>query len=256
MALGSVGWIMPGVKTTEKYYSYRYHTDKGGLFLPDKRYGIPVPHLQEVQVFSFFFFFVVLFLPNANVVFVWLWWWCCLLFLAVCTPYELSDICVLAAFPPSNSRGLVVVWQRVSFSVKLCAHPLGSDDILGQLFVDNAIAVILPEYAPHFHCVQCPFDCATMGLAAVAIPSVSCPAIAVGVWPDIRASYTISLSRFCIFVFWGGTGAPAPAVKHDRRGLPYRPSHPYDARTKLTAMRRICKVYSIVVMAGVSVAGG
>ncbi|CAM9278991.1 unnamed protein product, partial [Ectocarpus sp. 13 AM-2016] len=50
MGLGSVGWIMPGVKTTEKYYSYRYHTDKGGLFLPDKRYGIPVPHLQEVDL--------------------------------------------------------------------------------------------------------------------------------------------------------------------------------------------------------------
>ncbi|CAM9159797.1 unnamed protein product [Scytosiphon promiscuus] len=50
MALGSVGWIMPGVKATEHFYSYRYHTDKGGLYLPDKRYGIPVPHLQEVDL--------------------------------------------------------------------------------------------------------------------------------------------------------------------------------------------------------------
>ncbi len=50
MALGSVGWIMPGVKATEQFYSYRYHTDKGGLYLPDKRYGIPVPHLQEVDL--------------------------------------------------------------------------------------------------------------------------------------------------------------------------------------------------------------
>lgn len=50
MALGSVGWVMPGVKSSERFYSYRYSTDKGGLFLPDKRYGIPVPVLQEVGV--------------------------------------------------------------------------------------------------------------------------------------------------------------------------------------------------------------
>ncbi|CAM9488328.1 unnamed protein product [Pylaiella littoralis] len=50
MALGSVGWVMPGVKATEAFYSYRYPTDKGGLYLPDKRYGIPVPHLQEVDL--------------------------------------------------------------------------------------------------------------------------------------------------------------------------------------------------------------
>ena len=50
MALGSVGWIMPGVKPSNgNFYSYRYHTDRGGLFLPDKRYGIPVPHLQEAS---------------------------------------------------------------------------------------------------------------------------------------------------------------------------------------------------------------
>lgn len=49
MALGSVGWIMPGAKQNEMFYSYRYQTDKGGLYLPDKRYGIPVPHLQEVS---------------------------------------------------------------------------------------------------------------------------------------------------------------------------------------------------------------
>lgn len=50
MALGSVGWIMPGVKPYNgMFYGYRYRTDRGGLYLPDKRYGIPVPHLQEVR---------------------------------------------------------------------------------------------------------------------------------------------------------------------------------------------------------------
>lgn len=50
MALGSVGWVMPGVKAdSEIFYSYRYWTEKGGLYLPDKRYAISVPHLQEVR---------------------------------------------------------------------------------------------------------------------------------------------------------------------------------------------------------------
>lgn len=50
MALGSVGWVMPGPKPSSgQFYSYRYRTDKGGLYLPDKRYGIFVPHLQEVK---------------------------------------------------------------------------------------------------------------------------------------------------------------------------------------------------------------
>lgn len=50
MALGSVGWVMPGVKSyNDHFYGYRYWTDRGGLYLPDKRYGISVPHLQEVR---------------------------------------------------------------------------------------------------------------------------------------------------------------------------------------------------------------
>lgn len=50
MALGSVGWVMPGVKKVNgKFYGYRFHTEKGGLFLPDKRYSIHVPQLQEVR---------------------------------------------------------------------------------------------------------------------------------------------------------------------------------------------------------------
>ena len=50
MALGSVGWIMPRVQEKDgKFYSYRDRSDGGGLFLPDKRYGIPVSYLQEVK---------------------------------------------------------------------------------------------------------------------------------------------------------------------------------------------------------------
>lgn len=41
---------MPGVEAhSGKFYSYRDTANKGGLFLPDKRYGIPVPTLQEVR---------------------------------------------------------------------------------------------------------------------------------------------------------------------------------------------------------------
>lgn len=42
---------MPGVEAhSGKFYSYRDTANKGGLFLPDKRYGIPVPTLQEVRI--------------------------------------------------------------------------------------------------------------------------------------------------------------------------------------------------------------
>ncbi|CAM9596619.1 unnamed protein product, partial [Discosporangium mesarthrocarpum] len=51
MALGAIGWVMPGVsETSGKFYSYRDRSSKGGLYLPDKRYSLPVPYLQEVDL--------------------------------------------------------------------------------------------------------------------------------------------------------------------------------------------------------------
>lgn len=50
MALGSVGWVMPGSDPSDGwFYGYRDPSGNGGLYLPDKRYGIGVPHLQEVK---------------------------------------------------------------------------------------------------------------------------------------------------------------------------------------------------------------
>ncbi|CAM9594264.1 unnamed protein product, partial [Phaeothamnion confervicola] len=60
-ALGSVGWIMPGAADSGssggglsgpggKYYSYRDPSARGGLYIPDRRYGMPVSLLQEVDV--------------------------------------------------------------------------------------------------------------------------------------------------------------------------------------------------------------
>ncbi|CAM9171539.1 unnamed protein product [Chrysoparadoxa australica] len=50
-ALGSIGWIMPGLQQEGgRFPSYRDKSKDGGLYIPDRRYNIPVSSLQEVDL--------------------------------------------------------------------------------------------------------------------------------------------------------------------------------------------------------------